>query len=199
MTWRTFVFLRPTLIVVALFVAALGLANATFLRQSPNDQSPLGPAALTAAELGQYDWQRIELPRPELSAEDIVRIQLAALRDADADGLGILQCFVFASPGNRQVTGPLERFGRMVREAPYDSLGRSRAVLIGRPQIERDAARILVTVVDDAAQVRAFAFILAKQKAAPVADCWMTDAVLLATPWHGGDEPAESASVDAAA
>lgn len=192
MAWRIFVFLRPTLIVVALFVVALGVANATFLRQSTSESS--GPAGRPAADLSQYDLHLIELPRPELSAEDVVEIQLAALRRADPEGLGVLQCFVFASPGNRQVTGPLERFGRMVREAPYASLGRARAVLIGRPQVDRDAARILVTVVDEAAQVRAFAFVLAKQKSAPVAGCWMTEAVLLATPWHGESEPAESAA-----
>lgn len=195
MAWRTFVFLRPTLIVVALFVAALGVANATFLRQSARDLPSMG---LSAADLAQYDLRQIELPRPDLSAEDVVRFQLAGLRDADPDGLGILQCFVFASPANRQVTGPLERFGRLVRQAPYDSLGRARAVLIGRPLVERDAARILVTVVDDTARVRAFAFVLAKQRLPPAAGCWMTDAVLLATPWEGEGGPPEPVPADAA-
>lgn len=199
MAWRTFVFLRPTLLVVALFIAALGLANATFLRESPIDQPSLGPRWPAAADLSRYDLRAIELPRPELSAEDVVRIQLAGLRDARPDGLGILQCFVFASPGNRQVTGPLERFGQMVRQAPYDSLARTQAVLIGRSHIDRDVARILVTVVDETAQVRAFTFILAKQKSAPMTGCWMTDAVLLATPWLGPEEVDEPVGSDSSA
>jgi hypothetical protein len=53
-----------------------------------------------------------------------------------------------------------------------------RAVLIGRPQLGDDVARLLVTIIDQEHNVRAFAFVLSKQKEAPFKDCWMTEAVL---------------------
>jgi hypothetical protein len=106
-----------------------------------------------------------------------VEIQLRGLSDPGKDGVGILQCFCFASPRNRSATGPLDRFGQMVRQEPFACLGDSRAALIGTPQIDDRFAKLLVTVVDQRQQLRAFTFILFKQQGEPFADCWMTEAV----------------------
>ena len=50
------------------------------------------------------------VPDPALTPEQVVRIQLEALRNNDAGDRGIAVAFRFASPGNRQNTGPLPRF-----------------------------------------------------------------------------------------
>jgi hypothetical protein len=194
MARRRYLFLRPTLVAIVLFVAALGIADAIFLRPQPAPDIRLGPGGLAGPDSQRLDLERIALPRPELPPADVVKLQVAGLSDASAGGLGILQCYVFASPANRQITGPLDRFGEMVRRPPFDGLARPRAVLVGRPQIQQDVARLLVTVVDHEDQIRAYAFVLSKQKMAPLKDCWMTDAVFPAWPWPDAAPPEPAGS-----
>ena len=63
-------------------------------------------------------------PKPSFSPEEVVRIQLDALaaNDEPTRNAGIEQVWAFAHPDNRAVTGPLERFTRMIRGAGYDTL-----------------------------------------------------------------------------
>jgi hypothetical protein len=48
-----------------------------------------------------------------------VRIQVEALRKNGPLNEGIELTYRFTSPGNKQVTGPLDRFVRMVSSALY--------------------------------------------------------------------------------
>ncbi|HEX6963149.1 MAG TPA: DUF4864 domain-containing protein [Lacipirellula sp.] len=128
----------------------------------------------------------IVLPGPALSPDEVVRLQLAGLGNPRSDGIGVLQCFVLASPGNRAATGPLDRFGKMVRRGPFQCLANQRACLVGRPHIVEHTARVIVTIVDQQAQIHAFTFVLARQASPPFADCWMTEAVWPSFP---ADEP----------
>ena len=58
------------------------------------------------------------MPSPVLSPREVVEAQLEALRQGD-----VRSCFEFASPKNRRVTGPWERFDTMVRRsAQYSPL-----------------------------------------------------------------------------
>jgi hypothetical protein len=173
-------FLRPTL--YALIALGVLVGDANLYWSATNPASKLSDAELAPQELAGLDLSRVVFPHPQLSPEEVVRLQLAGLGDAQADGVGILQCFCLASPGNRVVTGPLERFGQMVRNEPYRCMTRPRALLIGQPQYGDDVARLLVTIIDDEHHVRAFAFVLSKQKEKPFQDCWMTEAVLSAHP-----------------
>lgn len=173
-------FLRPTLYALIAFGTLVGVVN---LYWSVADPAPsLGNVGLDPQDLIGLDLSRVVFPNPKLPPEEVVRLQLAGLSDAKTDGVGILQCFCLASPGNRVVTGPLERFGQMVRSEPYQCMAHPRAVLIGRSQHGDDVARLLVTIVDRRHNVRAFAFILSKQKEKPFKDCWMTEAVLSTLP-----------------
>jgi hypothetical protein len=130
-----------------------------------------------AAGVPALDTEGVQLPNPGLTPVEVVDLQLRGLAAPEQDGIGILQCFCFASPGNRAATGPLDRFGQMVRQEPFACLGDARAVLMGKPQIDDRFAKLLVTVVDQRHQLRAFTFILFKQQGGPFADCWMTEAV----------------------
>ena len=56
-------------------------------------------------------------PHPSLSAREVLTLQLQALRDDGGTGAGIATAFAFASPGNRRHTGPLARFGAMIRQS----------------------------------------------------------------------------------
>ncbi len=63
-------------------------------------------------------------PGPALAPEEVVAIQLDALKhnDEPAPNTGIAQAFALAHPDNKRVTGPLPRFESMIRSPAYRPL-----------------------------------------------------------------------------
>lgn len=69
---------------------------------------------------GPLEWAaagcwRMHAPNPSLTPYEVLSIQVWALRYDDGTDDGIASCFRFASPANRSSTGPVGRFGRMIR------------------------------------------------------------------------------------
>jgi hypothetical protein len=120
----------------------------------------------------------LKLPSPDLSPDEVVRLQVNALRAFQQDQSALNQCYVFASPANRAVTGPLDRFAAMVQNEIYSPLVRQTNALVGRPVIREGQATVLVTVLDASRTARCFRFFLSKQNDPQYRDCWMTDAVI---------------------
>jgi hypothetical protein len=180
-------FLRPTFIALVLLGLVAGIVNLAN-RGARAEPDFIGPGSLAAADLEHVDLTRVVLPNAKLLPGEVVRLQLSGLSDQQADGVGILQCYCFAAPANRAVTGPLDRFGAMVRQGPFHCMARPRAMLIGQPRVDDKLARVLVTVIDEDSRVRAFTFVLARQQMAPFENCWMTEAVLPALPMGNPDE-----------
>jgi hypothetical protein len=195
---RILAFLAPSAAVLALFAAGLGLLYSPLVRDEPA-AALIRPGAVEPEHLPELGADKITVPTPAMSPTEVVETQLAGLADTRADGIGILQCFALASPGNRAVTGPLDRFGAMVRQGAFACLAKPRATLVGAPQVEGVIAKLLVTVVDERRQMQAFTFILSKQVIPPYEGCWMTEAVLpmggLAPP---KTQPEPAASPDSA-
>ncbi|MFP4644457.1 MAG: DUF4864 domain-containing protein [Spirochaetales bacterium] len=116
-------------------------------------------------------------PAEDLEPREVVRIQLDALRDNGPDNDGIEKTFSFASPANRESTGPLDRFADLFRSPAY------------RPMLNHESSEVREVVAnDDVAAVSAnisradgstheYLFILSKQSDPPYEDMWMTDAV----------------------
>jgi hypothetical protein len=179
-------FLRPTFVALVLFALVAGVANIAWYAPRATPESTPTPG-LSPLDVEGVDLTGVVLPSSELTPAQVVRLQLAGLSDASTGGVGILQCYCFASPANRAMTGPLDQFGRMVRQGPYQSMARPRALLVGRPQYDGQVARVLVTVVAEDSGVSAFTFVLSRQEAAPFQDCWMTEAVLPAMPMAAPD------------
>jgi len=125
------------------------------------------------------------MPAPVLSPEDVVRIQLEALRHNDERNRGIEVAFRFASPANRVHTGPLPRFIGMIRNGPYALMLDFRAVSYGPVESNGAQARQRVVLADATTSVT-YWFYLSRQSKDPYVDCWMTDAVFI--------EPAEGQS-----
>jgi hypothetical protein len=145
--------------------------GATFARLGHSDDAmPTSASPPARVEL--------KLPSPDLSPDEVVRLQVDALRAFLHDQSALNQCYVFASPTNRAVTGPLDRFGAMVQNANYGPLVRQTSALVGRPVIRDGQATVLVTVLDANRTVRGFRFFLSKQIDTQYRDCWMTDAVI---------------------
>ena len=69
-----------------------------------------------ATPVGATDLPQTE-PDPSLPPQDVVSIQIEALQNNDIpyEDRGIEVTFNFASPANKRMTGPLERFKVMVR------------------------------------------------------------------------------------
>jgi len=64
------------------------------------------------------------VPDPSISPEEVVAIQMKALQfnDNPVPDFGIAQTWSFAHPRNRAMTGPLERFGMMLKGPAYGTM-----------------------------------------------------------------------------
>lgn len=126
-------------------------------------------------------------PSPDLSPEDVVRIQVEALghNDVPAPDAGIETAFRFASPSNRAATGPLERFARMIRGGYPDMIGFERAEY-GPVSVRGDQAVQRVTLVQPDGRRATYAFVLSRQAGGPYDGCWMTDGVIEPPPPTNG-------------
>ncbi len=131
----------------------------------------LAPAAI--AQTGAVQ------PSPRLTPEAVVRIQVEAMKrnDVPSRDAGIAVAFRFASPGNRQATGPLPRFAAMIRAGYPDLLGFQRAEY-GDARISGDRAVQAVTLVQRDGRRVTYGFALSRQAGGTCDGCWMTDAVV---------------------
>ena len=118
-------------------------------------------------------------PRPELSPEEVVQYQLAALQQNDEpkSDTGIERAFRFASPSNKEATGPLEHFVQIVKSPAYSPLLNSRSSAIVGSELKDDQAKIEVKIVAVDGRQLTYVFILSKQSEGEFHDCWMTDGV----------------------
>jgi hypothetical protein len=119
------------------------------------------------------------VPRPELSPEEVVQYQVAALQQNDdpKSDAGIERAFRFASPSNKQVTGPLENFVQIVKGPAYSPLLNCRSSAIVGSELKDDQAKIVVKIVAVDGRQLNYVFILSKQSEGEFRDCWMTDGV----------------------
>jgi hypothetical protein len=118
-------------------------------------------------------------PSPELSPEDVIRFQVGALSGKGDRSQRIKRCYRFASPANRQNTGPIEKFERMIRSPEYAALLDARRFLVGRAHVESpELVHLLVTLVDGDGNLTCYRCFLTKQSEPPYRNCWMTDAVV---------------------
>ena len=117
-------------------------------------------------------------PAPSFAVQDVVKIQLEALRHNDAQDRGIVVAFRFASPSNQLNTGPLPRFARMLKDGPYALMLHFTHASYDPPQIVDREAVHRVTVVASGSAALTFVFYLSRQSApGPLHNCWMTDFV----------------------
>lgn len=124
--------------------------------------------------------QEDPMPGPEHSPQDVVRFQLEAMQSNNTPhpNAGVEVAFRFASPGNKETTGPLDRFVLMVHGEAYAPLLNHLGAEFGQALIEPDAAMIPVIITSrDGARI-AYAFFLSRQSGGEYEDCWMTDSVV---------------------
>ena len=120
-------------------------------------------------------------PSSKLTPEQVVHIQLEALRRNDARNRGIEVAFRFASPDNKLYTGPLPRFISMMQQGPYSLMLAYDNVAYDPVEIADDHARQRVTLIGSGLVV-AYEFYLSRQTEGPCTGCWLTDAVIAKRP-----------------
>lgn len=121
----------------------------------------------------------VGLPLPDLSPGDVVRIQLRALQQNDRPyrDAGIAIAFAFASPRNREQSGPLPRFVRMLHES-YGEMLDHRHARLSPAVVDGDDALQPVELTARDGRVYRFVFILRRGPAPGCGRCWLTDGVL---------------------
>jgi hypothetical protein len=118
------------------------------------------------------------VPKPELTPAEVVRIQLDALKNNDepTKDAGIAVTFAFASPGNREATGPLEKFALIVKNPAYRPMIGHKAATVRPIIVAGDVAIQRVKILGADGKVVEYEFRLSKD--AP-SGCWFTDGVLV--------------------
>jgi hypothetical protein len=118
---------------------------------------------------------------PQTSPESIVRSQLEDLKVDD-----MYQVFKFASPSNKEITGPWQNFGEMVRSPPYHHLvNHKRAELLLTVQSSPNKSwQGLVRVLSSSPSATSsnvvveYWWSLSRCKTGPFPGCYMVDAVI---------------------
>jgi len=131
-----------------------------------------------ATPVGATELQQTE-PDPSLLPQDVVRIQIEALRDNDIPykDRGIEVTFNFASPANRRQTGPIERFKAMVHNPLYGPMINHRSAIYENLVVEGEYAQIDVILLSKEGEHLGYRFFLSRQHGNEFEGSWMTDAV----------------------
>ena len=135
--------------------------------------------AVLAAPVGAAHLPQTE-PDPSLSPRDVVSIQIEALRNNDSpyENRGVEVTFNFASPANKSMTGPLDRFTAMVRNPTYGPMIDHRGASYENLVVEGDSARIDVILTSKEGVYLGYRFFLSRQHGNRYEGSWMTDAVV---------------------
>ncbi|MFB6249820.1 MAG: DUF4864 domain-containing protein [Salinibacter sp.] len=118
-------------------------------------------------------------PSPDLSAKEVVRLQVDALgrNDEPREDAGIEAAFNFASPDNKRVTGPLRRFKTLFDTPAYGPMIDHQGATYSEAEVEDGTARIGVILQTESEGRVGYLFRLSRQSSPPHEGCWMTDAV----------------------
>ena len=137
--------------------------------------------ALTAPGLAAQsgDLSRTS-PHPSLTPLDVVRIVMKALQPNDAGGTnnGIAITYNFASPANRQMTGPLSRFIPLVSGPVYGEMINHKGAAYEKVILKDQNAQVDVIIRTVSGKFRGFRFRLSRQQGNAHEGTWMTDSVL---------------------
>ncbi len=138
--------------------------------------------ALFILGLGNAQAQDYEVqPTPDFGPEDVVTIQMEALQNNNDpfENAGIEITFRFASPNNKRVTGPLERFATLFDNPAYGPMLNHRTLEIGEADIIGSRAVVPVFMESGDGEKLTYVFLLSKQGEGQWTDCWMTDSVTM--------------------
>lgn len=138
--------------------------------------------ACASAEPGGLSSLEEARPAPELAPDEVVRTQMRAFQLNNEDNDGIRIAFRFASPVNRQSTGPLPRFIQLMRQPAYRPMLNSRSLTVSAPDTEGVVSRVRVDLQGPDGGAAAYFFYLRRQSTPDCRGCWLTEGVQQAPP-----------------
>jgi hypothetical protein len=114
---------------------------------------------------------------PSTRPQEIVQQQLTALQQDDMD-----QVYKFASPGNKERTGDVTRFGQMVRSGPYKYLIKHSKSIILMEATMAQSQQFLVRIVpgdyEKSGRVLEYWWSLSRCNGGEFSGSYMVDAVI---------------------
>ncbi len=119
-------------------------------------------------------------PRSNIKPAEVVEIQLAGLQKNDQNfkDSGIEQTWNFAHPSNKKVTGPLDRFKRMIKGASYQMMINHLSHTITQLEKGDNWAQFEVIILDRDKIYHKFNWQVEKYLVdGPLKDCWLTTMV----------------------
>ncbi len=122
-------------------------------------------------------------PSPGLAPGEVVRTVVEALqkRDSPAPNSGIFTVYRFASPANRNLTGPYGNFLRLVKLPPFGPLFSGRADRYGPLAVTGNQAQQRVRFRVEGGGAVWFLFVVSRQTSEQThgrcTGCWMVDGV----------------------
>ena len=123
---------------------------------------------------GVLDGMRALVPAPDLSFTEVVEIQLTALANDNANNDGIALAYRFAAPSNKREVGPLERFITLFDTELYAPMLNPRETEFLDSAKRQNLAWQGVRIKSAGGRDFYYLFILERQQAGEVKDCWMT-------------------------
>ncbi|GGK56265.1 DUF4864 domain-containing protein [Haloarcula sebkhae] len=191
---------RPLVLVVLTVFVSLAGCGAFFRTGETGPEPTITPAtvpteepqAVEATDEGSY-WGNVSVDanrsavtqprvlelRPNCKRPPglVVHIQVLALRNNDpATNEGINTTWQFASPSNRDLTGPYANFVRTI-QSRFEPLLNATGVRYGPLDRDGDTASQSVTVVNGTGATTSYQWTVKKQTEAPYEGCWMTAGV----------------------
>ena len=116
-------------------------------------------------------------PSKNLSAYDVVKIQLEALKKNNKDNDGIKQTWLFAHPENKKYTGPYERFKIMLLGEQYKFLINHSSHKINLLSNSPNTFIYRIEIIANDKQLFFYEWHVQKGSDDKCNDCWFTSAV----------------------
>ena len=119
-------------------------------------------------------------PTSDIKPAEVVKIQLLGLQKNDQDykDSGIEQTWNFAHPNNKKVTGPLDKFKRMIKGESYQMMINHLSHNITKLGSSDNWAQFEVVILDKEKKYHKFNWQVEKFLSdGPLKDCWLTTMV----------------------
>ena len=122
----------------------------------------------------------LKTPNNSILPAEVIKIQLVGLMNNDEKfkDSGIEQTWNFAHPSNKKVTGPLDRFKRMIKGASYQMMINHLSHTITQLEKGDNRAQFEVIILDKDKIYHKFNWQVEKYLLdGPLKDCWLTTMV----------------------
>ena len=122
----------------------------------------------------------IQIPKNSILPVEVIKIQLTGLMNNDKKfkDSGIEQTWNFAHPNNKQVTGPLDNFKRMIKSQSYQMMINHLSHTITKLESTDKWAQFEVIILDKEKIYHKFNWQVEKYLSdGPLKDCWLTTMV----------------------